>query len=384
MDFAFTEEQTLLRNMVQTLVADNYEFEKRMQIVRSESGMSLENWAKFAELGLLAAPFSEEQGGFGGGAVDAMLVMEEFGRGLVMEPYVPTVVLCGGLLDRHGSDEQKEAHIPSIIDGSAIWALAYSEAQSRYDAANVSVSAKKDGDDYVLNGHKAVVIAGPWASHLIVSARTSGERSDQAGITLFIVDKSADGIATQDFDTVDGGRASDITFENVKVPASAVIGKVDGGFALLDEALDYGTAAVCAEAVGAMKAATQGTIEYTRTRKQFGQPIGQFQVLQHRMVDMMGEGEHATSITYMAHMKIVLGEDERRMAVSAAKSYIGKAGRFVGQHAVHIHGGMGVTEELNIGHYFKRLTTINIQFGDEDHHLKRFSALANDENREAA
>ncbi|MGC6512005.1 MAG: acyl-CoA dehydrogenase family protein [Parvibaculales bacterium] len=384
MDFSFTEEQTLLRNMVQTLVADNYAFEKRMEIVRSESGMSRENWAKFAELGLLAAPFSEEQGGFGGGAIDAMLVMEEFGRGLVMEPYVPTVVLCGGLLDRHGSDAQKEAYIPSIIDGSAIWALAYSEAQSRYDAANVSVTAKQDGDDFVLNGHKAVVIGGPWASHLIVSARTSGERSEQSGITLFIVEKSATGIAMQDFDTVDGGRASDITFENVKVPASAVIGSVDKGFVLLDEALDYGTAAVCAEAVGAMKAATQGTIEYTRTRKQFGQPIGQFQVLQHRMVDMMGEGEHATSITYMANMKIVLGEEERRMAVSAAKSYIGKAGRFVGQHAVHIHGGMGVTEELNIGHYFKRLTTINIQFGDEDHHLKRFSALANDENREAA
>ncbi len=384
MDFKFTEEQTLLRNMVQTFVQDNYGFEQRMNIVRSKTGMSSENWAKFAELGLLAAPLSEAHGGFGGGAIDAMLVMEEFGRGLVSEPYVPTVILCAGLFDRHGTQEQKDTYIAHITDGSAIWALAYSEAQSRYDASNVLLSAAKKGGDYVLNGHKAVVIAGPWASHFIVSARTSGAQCDEAGISLFIVEKSAKGISTQDFPMVDGGQASEITFENVEVSAAAVIGEIGNGYALLDEALDYGTAAICAEAVGAMKAAIQGTIEYAGTRKQFGQEIGQFQVLQHRMVDMIGEGDHATSIAYMANMKINESVNERHMAVSAAKSYIGKAGRFVGQSAVHIHGGMGMTEELNIGHFFKRLTLFNIQFGDEAHHLKRFSLLSNDETRQAA
>ncbi|MGC6476525.1 MAG: acyl-CoA dehydrogenase family protein [Parvibaculales bacterium] len=384
MDFNFSEEQTLLRNMVQTFVQDNYDFDKRMKIVRSESGMSAENWQKFAELGLLAAPFSEEQGGFGGGAVDAMLVMEEFGKGLVMEPYLPTIILCGGMLDRHGTDAQKQAYIPSITDGSAIWALAYSETQSRYQANHVRLSAKADGDGFVLNGHKSVVIAAPWASHLIVSARTSGDENDTQGITLFIVEKQAAGVSCQDFNTVDGGRASDVSFENVKLSADAVIGPVDGGFDVLEEALDFGAAAACAEAVGAMKAATAATIEYARTRKQFGQPIGSFQVLQHCMVDMLGEGEHATSITTMAHLKLDAEASERRQAVSAAKSYIGKSGRMVGQNAVHIHGGMGMTEELNIGHYFKRLTTLNIQFGDEDFHLKRFSTESNKSAQEAA
>lgn len=377
MDFNFSEEQTLLRNMVQTFVKDNYDFDNRMKIVRSDEGMSKENWQQFAELGLLAAPFSEAQGGFGGGAIDAMVVMEEFGAGLVTEPYLSTVVLCGGILDRNGLDAQKATYIPSIIDGSSIWALAYSEAQSRHVASDVRLSAKQDGDEFVLNGHKAVVLAGAWASHLIVSTRTSGEQRDEAGITLFIVEKNAEGVSAQNFTTIDGSRAADITLENVRVSADAVIGSVDNGFEILDEALDYGAAALCAEAIGVMKAATFSTIEYTKIRKQFGVPISQFQVLQHRMVDMLAENDHSTSMTYMANMKINEGAAERRKAVSAAKSYIGKAGRFVGQTAVHTHGGMGMTEELNIGHYFKRLTSINIQCGDEDYHLKRFSAIEN-------
>lgn len=384
MDFNFSEEQTLLRNMVETFVKDNYDFDSRTKIVNSDKGMSVENWKQFGELGLLSAPLSEEQGGFGGGAVDAMIVMEAFGAGLVTEPYLPTVILCGGILDRHGSDAQKTAFIPAITQGAAIWALAYTETQSRFSAHDVRLSAKKDGGNYILNGHKSVVIAGEWATHLIVSARTSGGQYDEKGISLFIVEKNAAGVSAQNFKTVDSGRAADITFENVSVSADAIIGAVDAGFEILDEGLDYAAAAICAEAVGIMKVATFATVDYTKTRKQFGVPISQFQVLQHRMVDMLAESEHSTSVTYMANMKIGETPNERRKAVSAAKSYIGKAGRFVGQTAVHTHGGMGMTEELNISHCLKRLTIINIQLGDEDYHLKRFSVIANNDMAVAA
>ena len=374
MDFSFTEEQTLLRNMVQSFVQDNYDFDSRMKIVRSDDGMSREIWGQFAELGLLAAPFSEDMGGLDGGPIEIMVIMEELGRGLVVEPYLPTVVLCGGILNRHGSDAQKEAHLAGIIGGEDIWALGYSEPQSRFNPADVLTSAKADGDGYVLNGTKAVVAAAPWANKLIVSARLSGDQRDRDGIGLFIVDKSAAGVSTHDYPTVDGNRASEVTLENVSVGADALIGDAKSGLGILEEALDHGIGAVCAEALGHMKCLNDATVEYCKTRKQFGVPIGSFQVLQHRMVDMFMEYEQSVSMTYMVNMKLVESEEERRKAASGAKVQIGKSGRFVGQQAVQLHGGMGMTEELNVGHYFKRLTVIDTQFGNVDHHLKRFAA----------
>ena len=374
MDFSFTEEQTLLRNMVQSFVQDNYDFDSRMKIVRSEEGMSREIWGQFAELGLLAAPFSEEMGGLDGGPIETMVIMEELGRGLVVEPYLPTIVLCGGILSRHASDAQKEAHLPGIIGGEDVWALAYAEPQSRFNPADVLTSAKADGDGYVLNGTKAVVAAAPWASKLIVSARILGDQRDSDGLGLFIIEKSASGVSTQDYPTVDGNRASEVTLENVTVGANALIGDAGNGLALLEEALDYGIGAVCAEAIGHMKCLNDATVEYCKTRKQFGVPIGSFQVLQHRMVDMFMEYEQSVSMTYMVNMKLTESEAERKKAAAGAKVQIGKSGRFVGQEAVQLHGGMGMTEELNVGHYFKRLTVIDTQFGNVDHHLKRFAA----------
>ena len=374
MDFSFTEEQTLLRNMVQSFVQDNYDFDTRMKIIRSEEGMSREIWQQFAELGLLAAPFSEELGGLYGGPIETMVIMEELARGLVVEPYMPTVVLCGGILNRHASKEQQETHLPSLIAGESIWALAYSEPQGRFNLADIVTSAKADGAGFVLNGTKAVVQGGPWADKLIVSARVSGGQRDQDGVSLFIVDKSAAGVSTQDYPTVDGGRACEVTLENVAVGADALIGEAGKGLAILDEAIDYGIGALSAEAVGHMKQLNDATVEYCKTRKQFGVAIGSFQVLQHRMVDMFMEYEQSVSMTYMVNMKLTESEAERKKAASGAKVQIGKSGRFVGQQAVQLHGGMGMTEELNVGHYFKRLTMIDTQFGNVDHHLKRFAA----------
>jgi pimeloyl-CoA dehydrogenase small subunit len=373
-DFSFTEEQTLLRNMVQSFVQDNYDFDARMKIVRSEEGMSREIWQQFAELGLLAAPFAEELGGLDGGPIETMVIMEELGRGLVVEPYMPTIVLCGGILNRHGSSEQQAEHLPAIIGGESIWALAFNEPQGRFNLADIVTTAKADGDGYVLNGAKAVVQGGPWADKLIVSARVSGGQRDRDGVSLFIVDKSAAGVSTQDYPTVDGGRASEVTLENVAVGADALIGEAGNGLGILEEAIDFGIGALSAEAIGHMKQLNDATVEYCKTRKQFGVAIGSFQVLQHRMVDMFMEYEQSVSMTYMVNMKLTEDASERTKAASGAKVQIGKSGRFVGQQAVQLHGGMGMTEELNVGHYFKRLTMIDTQFGNLDHHLKRFAA----------
>ena len=375
MDFSFSEEQTLLRNMVHSFVQDNYDFDKRTKIVKSETGWSKENWQQFAELGLLAAPFAEEFGGLDGGPIETMIIMEEFGRGLVVEPYLPTVVLCGGILNRHASSEQKNTYLPGLIGGENVWSLAYAEPQSRFNLADVLTSAKKDGEGYVLNGAKAVVIGAPWADKFIVSARVSGEQRDPSGLALFVVDKSAAGVSTQDYPTVDGGRASEVVFENVKVAADGMIGGEGAGFAILEEAIDFGIGALCGEAIGQMKCLHDATVEYCKTRKQFGTPIGSFQVLQHRMVDMFMEYEQSVSMSYMVNMKLTEDAKSRAKAASGAKVQIGKSGRFVGQQAVQLHGGMGMTEELNVGHYFKRLTMIDTQFGNVDHHLRRFAAI---------
>ncbi|GGD15944.1 acyl-CoA dehydrogenase family protein [Pyruvatibacter mobilis] len=375
MDFSFSEEQNLLRNTVERFVQENYEFEKRRKIVAADNGWNRDTWTQIAELGLLAAPFSEEQGGLGGGPIDTMLVMEEFGKGLVVDPYLPTVVQAGGFL-RRGTAAQIEEHIPGIIGGENVWAFAYAEPQSRYNLADVTTTAKKDGDGFVINGSKAVVLAGPWADKLIVTARTAGGQRDANGITVFIVDKGATGVSTRDYPTVDGSRASEITFENVKVGADAVIGDVDNGLPLVELISDESIAALSAEACGCMKMLVDDTVEYCKTRKQFGVPIGKFQVLQHRMVDMFMNHEQSVSITYMVNLKLGEDEAERKKAASAAKVQIGKAGRFVGQQAVQLHGGMGMTDELRVGHYFKRLTMIDTQLGNVDFHLKRYADAA--------
>jgi len=376
MDFSFTEEQTLLRNTVQSLLADKYDFDTRRKVTKTAEGWRPEMWAQFAELGLLAAPFSEELGGLGGGPIENMIVMEEFGRHLVVEPYVETVVIAGGFLREGGTAAQQEALIPGIVGGETVWAFAYAEPQGRYNLADLTTTAKKDGSGYTINGYKAVVLGAPWARKLIVTARTSGGQRDRDGVSVFIVDKSAAGVSTRDYPTVDGRRASEITFENVKVGADALIGAEGKGLPLVEKITDEAIAALSAEAIGCMKELNAATVEYCKTRKQFGVPIGKFQVLQHRMVDMFMAYEQSVSMTYMVNLKLSEAEAERVKAAAGAKVQIGKAGRFVGQQAVQLHGGMGMTDELNVGHYFKRLTMIDTQFGNVDHQLKRYSEAA--------
>jgi pimeloyl-CoA dehydrogenase small subunit len=375
MDFSFTEEQTLLRNSVSKYLADNYKFETFKKITRTEPGWSAAAWKQFAELGLLAAPLPEEFGGLGGGPVDTMIVMEEFGKALVVEPFAQTVVVGGGFINRAGSAAQKQEWLGKIAGGETVMAFAFAEPQGRFNFADLVTTAKKQGANYILNGQKAVVLGAPWADTLIVTARTAGAQREEKGVSVFLVDKKSKGIATRDYPTIDGLRASEITFENVEVPAANLIGQADAGLALIERVTDEAIAAHCAEAVGAMKVLLDATVEYTKTRKQFGVPIGKFQVLQHRMVDMFMNAEQSSSITYMVTLKLGDSDVERKKAASAAKVQIGKAGRFIGQQAVQLHGGMGMTDELSVGHYFKRLTMLDTLYGNVDHHLKRYAAL---------
>lgn len=375
MDFAFTEEQTLLRNSISQFVTDNYTFETFKKISRSEPGWNRDYWRQFAELGLLAASLPEEYGGLGGGPVETMIVMEEFGRALIVEPYAATVVVGGGFLVNGGSEAQKREWLPKIARGETVISFAHAEPRGRYNFADLSTTAISQGSGYLLNGYKAVVIGAPWADMLIVTARTAGGRRDKNGISVFLVDKESKGISARDYPTVDGLRASEITFENVEVPGSNVLGAVDNELKLIEQVTDAAIAAHAAEAVGAMKVLLDATVEYSKTRKQFGVPIGKFQVLQHRMVDMFINYEQSKSITYMATLKLGDGEVERKKAASAAKVQIGKAGRFIGQNAIQLHGGMGMTDELDVGHYFKRLTMLDTLYGNVDHHLKRYASL---------
>ena len=375
MDFSFTEEQSMLRDTVAAYLGDHYDFDKRRAAVGKEPGWRPEVWKAFAEeLGILGAPFSEELGGLGGGPIDNMVVMEEFGKALVVEPYLGTVVIGGGFL-KHSGHAGASDLIGGIIEGKNIFAFAQAEPQSRYNLASVATTAKKDGAGWVLNGHKAVVIGAPFATHLIVTARTAGGERDAQGISVFLVEKSAKGVTTRDYPTVDGNRASEVYFENVSLGAEALIGPADNGLPLVEKVVDEAIAATCAEACGVLRKLHEGTLEYTKQRKQFGQPISSFQVLQHRMVDMFINVEQAVSMTYMANIK-VSDDAERAKAASAAKVQIGKACRFVGQNAIQLHGGMGMTDEMAIGHYFKRATMIESAFGSVDHHLARYEFLS--------
>lgn len=376
MDFSFTDEQSMLRDTVASYLADHYAFDARRAAIRSEAGWRPEVWKAFAEeLGILGAPFSEDLGGLGGGPVENMVVMEEFGKALVIEPYMGTVVIGGGFL-KHSGHAAAPDLIEKIIGGEAIFAFAYAEPQARYTWQDLKTTATKDGSGYVINGQKAVVIGAPYATHLIVTARTGGGQRDAQGVSVFLVDKNAKGITTRDYPTVDGQRASEVTFENVSVGVEALIGPEGHGLPLVDKVMDEAIAATCAEACGVLRRLQEGTVEYTRTRKQFGVPISSFQVLQHRMVDMFIQLEQSISMTYMATIRLSDDAPARAQAISAAKVQIGKACRFVGQNAVQLHGGMAITDEMAIGHYFKRATMIEGVFGSTDHHLARYEALS--------
>jgi alkylation response protein AidB-like acyl-CoA dehydrogenase len=372
MDIQFTEEQELLQSSVQRLLRDRYDFDARRKIVASEEGFSRARWAEFAGLGLFAAPFSEDVGGFGGGPLSTMIIAQELGRHLVVEPFVETVVLAGGLLEHAGSEKQKLGFIPDIIGGAKIWALAWTEKGSRFDLASVATTAQREGEDYVLTGEKTAVIAAPWADYLIVTARTSGHLHDRGGVSLFVVDRRAANLHLQSFKTIDGRRAAEVSLRNVK---GQLLGEEGGGVKALEACRDRAIGALCAEAVGAMAELNSATLEYSKTRKQFSTTIGSFQVLQHRMVDMFIGLQEALSLMQHLNLSLSAGDPRVSRLASGAKSKIGYIGRFISDQAVQLHGGMGMTDELNVGHYFKRISSINIQFGDPAYHLLRYARL---------
>jgi len=371
MDFNYTPEQQQFKDALRRFIDKDYGFEQRNKIVHSEQGVSEAAWATLTELGMTALPVPEEQGGFNGSAVDMMVVMQELGRGIVVEPYFATVLGAQFLKLAGGQD----ALLEHVAGGELKLAAAIGEKQARHDLSDIATTAKADGDGFVINGTKTVVIHGGQADKLIVSARTSGDQRDTNGISLFVVAADAAGVSRRDYRTIDCQRAADITFVNVRVPASAMLGKLNAGWDILDAAADYGATLLCAEAVGAMDALNGATLEYLKTRQQFGVPIGKFQALQHRMAEMFMQTEQARSMATLAAVKVGSTDvNERRRTVSAAKARIGQSLKYVGQQAVQLHGGMGVTNELPAAHHFKRLTMIEVTLGDTDHHLARFAA----------
>jgi pimeloyl-CoA dehydrogenase small subunit len=372
MDFDLSEEQRLLKESVDGLLGDAYDFDSRKKYMKEKGGWSKAIWSKFAEQGLLGLPFPEDDGGFGAGAVETMIVMEALGKALVLEPYLATVVIGGGFLRHGGSAAQKAAHIPGIIEGSKTFAFAQLEKNSRYDLQDVATSAKKKGGAYLIDGEKFVVLNGEAADTLIVTARTTGGQRDAAGVGVFLVPGNAKGVAKKGYPTQDGLHAADITFTGVEVGADAVIGDPDDALALIERVVDEARTAMCAEAVGLMDETLKETVEYLKTRKQFGVPIGSFQTLQHRAADMFVAVEQARSMSMFATMASDFDDaKERATAVAAAKVQVGKSAKFVGQQSIQLHGGIGMTMEAKIGHYFKRLTMIENSFGDTDYHLRR-------------
>lgn len=371
MDFNLSKEQELLRDGLNKFLSSRYDLETSRAAAKSGAGWQPEIWSGFAnELGILGAALPEEIGGIGGGPVEVMVIAEALGHALVVEPYVDTVVVSGGLLRRAGG-ESASALLERIVDGTAIVALAAAEAASGHNWAEVTTSADRDGDEWILRGSKIVVSSAPLATHLLVTARTAN------GISLFVVDlgSAGDAVGAHPYRTIDDRRASDITFDGLRLPADALLGEEGAAWPSLMKARDEGAAAVCAEAVGCMRKVLADTVEYAKQRQQFGQPIGSFQVLQHRMVDMYMELEQAVSAAYLAVLNLEAEPDVRARAVSAAKASVGRAARFIGQQAVQLHGGMGMTEELAIGHYFKRLTAFQYEFGTTDFHVTRYAEL---------
>lgn len=374
MDFDLTEDQRLLKESVDRLIADQYGFAQRKKYAAEPAGWSTHMWGQFAEMGLLGLPFEEAAGGFGGGPVETMIVMETFGRGLVLEPYFATVILGGGLLRRAGSAALRAALIPRITAGKLKLAFAHIERQSRYNLSDVSTAARKDGGSYVLNGAKSVVLHGDCADKVFVTARASGARRDRDGIGLFLVDAASPGLARRGYPTQDGLRAAEITLTDVRVDADGVLS--DNALPGIEHVIDEAIAALCAEAVGTMQVMHDTTLDYLKTRKQFGRAIGSFQVLQHRSVDMLVALEQARSMAMFA--AVMASEEnpiERQRAIAAAKVQIGRSGKHVGQEAIQLHGGIGMTQEYSVGHSFKRMTMIEQLYGSADDHLAVLARL---------
>jgi pimeloyl-CoA dehydrogenase small subunit len=376
MDFALNDEQRLLRESIERLLAEHYDFEARKRHAQEPAGFSEKLWRRYAELGLLALPFAENNGGIGAGPVETMIVMEALGRALALEPYLATVVLGGGFLRLGASAATRAALIPKIASGELKLAFAHAERQARYDLGDIATTARQDGTSFMLDGAKSLVLNGDAADKLVVSARLSGGRRERDGIALLLVDAVADGVTRRGYPTVDGLRAAEVTLSRVRVASDAVIGEPGHAFALIERVVDGAIAALAAEAVGAMSAMHELTVDYLKTRKQFGVPIGNFQVLQHRAADMLIALEEARSLTLLATMMVdEPNAIERRKAIAAAKVQIGRSGRVVGQGAIQLHGGIGMTMEYKAGHYFKRVTMIDTLFGDADHHLATLARM---------
>jgi pimeloyl-CoA dehydrogenase small subunit len=385
MDFSLSEEQRLLQDSVGRFIATEYGIEKRRGYMKQAEGFSRDNWRKLAELGLLGLPIAEAHGGSGGSPVDVMVVMEQFGRGLLVEPYLASIILAGGLIARAGSDRQKGELLAPLAAGRLLLAFAHGERQARYALSDVRTAARRSGGGFVLSGRKSVVLHGDTADKFVVSARTSGDSREARGISLFIVDRGAGGLSVRGSPTIDGLRSAELALADVQIGAECVIGSLDDAFPVIERAVDAAIAALCAEAVGAMAVLNETTLDYLKTRQQFGAPIGRNQALQHRMVDMQIAFEQAKSMACLAAMMADSPDDNaRRRAISAAKVQIGKSARLIGQQAVQLHGGIAMTDEYKAGHYFKRLTMIGVAFGDADHHLGRFADLGVSMPREAA
>ena len=376
MNFTFSDEQLLIRDMAERYFRDEYDLETRRRHQAEPGGFNPDIWAQFAEMGWLALGIPEDLGGVGGGTVEMAILMEAMGGGLAVEPYLSTVVLGGSLICNGGSDTQKADLLPRLASGDLLISAAYSEAQSRYDLNDVQTRARTEGEAYLITGTKTTALHAGTADKIIVTARTDRGDRDDDGITLFLIDATAPGVSISEYPTVDGLRAGDVSLQDVRVDGEAVLGEVGGGLALLEAATDRAAALISAEAAGVMNALTLGTTAYLKERNQFGRPLGDFQALQHRVTEMYIETELTRSLAYMAAVRQD-GEDRgaARRAASQAKAKVGRAGRLVGQEAVQLHGGMGVTDEMAVSHYFKRLTMIDHTFGDGAHHLERLAEM---------
>lgn len=376
MDFSLSEEQILLRDSVDKYVREHCSVERHRALRATELGFDPNAWRDFAQLGWLCIPFSEELGGIGGGAIDLMVVGEALGRGLVREPFLATVVTCGGFVQQGGSQVQQQRFIPPIISGAEQWAFAFAEKSSGYDLGRIETSARRVGDGFVVNGVKLAVLNAHCAQHLVVSARTRGSVGERSGVTLFIVDVNAPGVSRESFVAVDGSRGAHVHLDSVLLGDEQVLGEVDKGLPLAERVIDGAIVAIGAEALGAMQALLDTTVEYTRTREQFGQPISKFQALQHRMADMYLKVEETRSLLLHAAIRMDEKSAESAAACAALKVKVAEAGRFVAQQAVQLHGGIGMTDELCVGHHFKRLMLLEKLYGDEDWYLQKFAALA--------
>ena len=373
MNFELSEEQKMIQQSVERFVQENYDLTNRIKISSEDPGFSNEYWSSMAELGWLGLAFGEEDGGFGGNQIDTLVLMEQFGKGLVLEPFLANIVLGGGAIKRGASEALKQSIIPSLIEGNLQVTLAYAEEQSRFDLEDVATSAREEDKDFLINGRKSMVLNAESADKIVVVARTSGSQIDEEGISLFLIDSNSDGVERENFPTVDGLRASEISFKDVKVSSENLIGEKDKGFEILKAVSNDAILALAAEAVGAMEVLYKDTVEYTQQREQFDHPLSDFQVLQHRMVDMFMEYEQCKSLLFRATMETVQDPILAQRTIHALKHLVGKSGIFVGESAVQLHGGMGVTEELRIGHFFKRLLVIDSQFGNSDFHLEKFT-----------